>query len=150
MPILLPPLRLRTSDISLLARHFLAEMSREAHRVLDGFTPAAEKALTGYAWPGNVRELRNVIERAVLLADGPMVDESGLALGRFAINKPQAGSAYMFQLPPGGCDLAKVEEELVRQALDQCGGNQTQAAELLNITRDQVRYRLGKYGALTE
>ena len=147
MPILLPPLRQRTPDILLLARHFLADMSREAHRNLDGFTSAAERALIGYAWPGNVRELRNVIERAVLLSDGPLVDELGLALGRFTLNQPQTSSSYTFVLPPGGCDLARVEEELVRQALDQCGGNQTQAAELLNITRDQVRYRLGKYSS---
>ena len=100
--------------------------------------------LERYAWPGNVRELKNVIERAVILEEGPEIlpehlpDE--LKPGGRALDLEPG-----FRLPPGGIDLEELEKDLLRQALAQARGNKTRAAELLGLTRDTLRYRAEKY-----
>lgn len=147
MPIVLPPLAERTGDIPLLAQYFLAQCNHEFHRGFSAITPAAIEKLERYPWPGNVRELRNVIERAVLLGTADVIAPADLELGR-----PQAGAAAQevaeneIRLPSGGVDLGEVEKSLIRQALDRTQWNQTHAAALLGISRDQVRYKVEKYG----
>ncbi|MCP4592753.1 MAG: sigma-54-dependent Fis family transcriptional regulator, partial [bacterium] len=146
IPLPLPPLRQRGGDIMLLAKHFVARFSSEFRKPITEIRACAEEKLMAHTWPGNVRELRNAVERAVLLCKHDYVDAGDLVLGRAA---EQPGEAIAgLQLPPGGADLARVEEQLVRQALDRTSGNQTHAASLLKLSRDQLRYRLQKYGLL--
>ena len=146
IPVHLVPLRQRGGDMMLLAKHFVTRFSSEFRKPITAIRPDAEQKLMSYTWTGNVRELRNAVERAVLLCKHDYVDADDLVLGR-ATEQPGEAIAGL-QLPPGGVDLARVEEQLVRQALDQTGGNQTHAASLLRLSRDQLRYRLQKYGLL--
>ena len=146
IPILLPPLRERDGDIELLANHYISRFATEFRKPITGITPEAMAQLRSYIWPGNVRELRNVIERAVLLSKGTVLTPDD-----FILNPPQPrydGQSGIPVLPPGGVDLAVVEEQLVRQALARANGNQTQAAVLLGLSRDQLRYRMQKYSLL--
>ena len=108
-----------------------------------GVTPEAMARLKAHPWPGNVRELRNALERACLLAGGEIIDEGDLLLGRPA---PAAAGKEPFALPPGGVVLEELEKSLVSQALERAAGNQTKAATLLGISRDQLRYRMEKHG----
>jgi two-component system, NtrC family, response regulator AtoC len=140
-----PPLRDRSDDIPLLAQHFIEMFGREFKRPARGLSPAAEKALSTYTWPGNVRELKNLVERAVLLAEGTMLephDFDSLHTSRLKSDAPSAA----FTLPPEGINLEDVEKNLVVQALDRVHGNQTRAAALLGLHRDQIRYRIEKFG----
>ncbi len=141
----LPPLRARAEDIPLLAQHFVEDFSREFKRSVRGLTPEALEVLSSYSWPGNVRELRNMIERAVLLSDSEALqpaDFDSLAPARAAVG----GAHGPFELPIGGVVLDDVERSLVVQALDRAGGNRTRAAALLGLHRDQIRYRIEKFG----
>lgn len=147
VPILLPPLRDRGEDIPQLAEHFLDVYMRKFARVFTGFSETAMNKLLAYAWPGNVRELRNVIERAVLLSLGDTIEAHDIVLGRVE-NPTQARHPVI--LPPGGLKLSEVERSLVEQALERTQGNQTQAAALLGISRDQMRYKIEKFQAGTE
>jgi len=141
MPLDLPPLRDRTPDIPVLLSHFTAIYNREFKRAVTGVDPEAVKALTNYPWPGNVRELRNAVERAMLLASADV-----LTLEDFRMLLPEQESVTGFSLPAGGVDLAQLERDLVEQALRRTEGNQTRAAELLGMNRDQIRYRVEKFG----
>jgi DNA-binding NtrC family response regulator len=143
IPITLPPLRERPEDIAELVDHFVAFYSKEFKRPFKGVTPEALARLKAHSWPGNVRELRNVLERACLLAAGETLGPDDILLGRASM-EPDA--AKPFTLPAGGIVLEDLEKELVRQALERSGGNQTKAAALLGISRDQLRYRLEKHG----
>ena len=140
MPILLPPLRERRGDVPLLAAFYIGRFNAEFRRKVRGLTPAATELLEQYAWPGNVRELRNAIERAMLLADRDRLEpEDFTTLTRTA-------SPVQFKLPPEGINIEDVERQLLIQALELSKGNQTQAGQLLGINRDQVRYRIEKFG----
>jgi DNA-binding NtrC family response regulator len=142
----LPPLRARGRDIVLLAEHYITRFSQEFRRPVRRLTPAAEKALLAYSWPGNVRELRNLIERAVLLAESPELKPEDFETAH-ALRQPGAGAgATDIQLPAGGLNLEDVERRLVVLALERTRGNQTQAAALLGLHRDQIRYRIEKFG----
>jgi DNA-binding NtrC family response regulator len=145
----LPPLRARGHDIALLAQHFVNVFSREFKRPVRGLSPGAEQAVLSHRWPGNVRELRNLVERAVLLAEGPQLEVSDFDSLRSAAGSVSAGTHGGFILPPEGVDLEEVERSLVIQALERSGGNQTRAATLLKLHRDQIRYRVEKYGLKT-
>ena len=115
-----------------------------------------EKIFRRYTWPGNVRELRNVIERVMILEDSDLIGADWLPRGLIgdertalsapvaAVSQPARLAAPSFQLPDEGIDLEQVELSLVRQAMERSGGNQTRAAELLGVSRDQLRYRLKK------
>jgi two-component system response regulator AtoC len=144
IPVQLPPLRARGDDIRLLAEYYMAEFAREFRRNVTGMTPPAAKKLMDYAWPGNVRELRNTLERAVLLSKQPLLGVDDFLLGR-GDPVPAGGT---ITLPVGGISLQELEESLVRQALARTGNNQTKAARLLNLSRDQLRYRMERYGLL--
>jgi two-component system, NtrC family, response regulator AtoC len=140
LPVELPPLRERDGDVLLLASHFVDDFNREFKKAIRGFVPDARAALETYPWPGNVRELRNVLERAVLLADHDLLERKDvLALTAVPLS---AG----FQLPAGGLDVEQLERDLLAQALKRSGGNQTKAGKLLGLNRDQIRYRIEKFG----
>jgi two-component system NtrC family response regulator len=96
--------------------------------------------LADYRWPGNIRELRNAIERAMLLTDRELLGPEDFA------TLSRSSSQATFRLPPGGVSLDEIERQLLVQALDRTGGNQTHAGHLLGINRDQVRYRIEKFG----
>jgi two-component system, NtrC family, response regulator AtoC len=141
LPLALPPLRSHLEDVPVLVDFFVDGFNREFRKNILGATPAALRLLQAYGWPGNVRELRNVVERAMLLAEGPHLearDFAGLS------TTMTAGGA--FELPAGGIDLEQLERSLVIQALRRSGGNQTKAAPLLGLNRDQIRYRIEKFG----
>ena len=144
--ITIPPLRERREDIPLLARHFLEHFSREFKRRLPRLSPAAERLLVQYDWPGNVRELRNVIERAMILEDTAELLPAHLSPEIAGLAAPPPAPAARFRLPDTGVNLDDVEREFVRQALELTGGNQTRSARLLGLTRDELRYRLKKFG----
>jgi DNA-binding NtrC family response regulator len=140
MPIALPPLRERRGDVVQLANVFIDRFNREFRKRVQGLSPAAAEALDRYSWPGNVREMRNAIERAMLL-----VDKDSLEPDDFT-TLTRSVAATQFRLPPEGVNLEDVERQLLVQALERSGGNQTRAAQLLGIHRDQVRYRIEKFG----
>jgi len=156
VPILLPPLRDRPEDIVPLAAYYIRVFNREFAKQVSGLSAEAERALLRYPWPGNVRELKNVLERAILLQKGTVVEADDLPpeiLGATpAAPAPTAGDGAdgAFALPPGGLSLEKLEDDLVRQALAQTRNNQTRAAHLLGISRDSLRYRMKKMGLMGE
>jgi DNA-binding NtrC family response regulator len=116
---------------------------------ITGISPEVAKVFRQYDWPGNVRELRNVIERAMILEDEEIITMKYIprALAGGVQTDLAAHDGHgneLFHLPPGGVSLDEVEMSLVRQAIERSGGNQTKAAEMLGISRDQLRYRLKK------
>jgi two-component system response regulator AtoC len=141
-----PRLRARPEDVAPLAEHFLAHFAREFKKAATGISAEALRKLERYDWPGNVRELRNVLERAVLLGPGPVLEADDITLGRAAVPGEKARSGLA--LPPEGLLFDDLEKDLVSQAIERTGGNQTRAAELLGMTRDKLHYRLEKYGLL--
>ncbi len=143
IPIYIPPLRERGEDVVILAQHYAATFAREFRRKITDIHPDGLRKLRQYSWPGNVRELRNAVERAVLLSKGPVLEADDFVLGTPG-SQPEDQTGI--KLPPGGVKLADVEEQLVRDALQQSGNNQTKAAKLLGISRDQLRYRMERYG----
>jgi DNA-binding NtrC family response regulator len=143
--IAIPPLRERREDIPLLVRHFLAHFSREFKKEQPRLSPEAERLLTQYDWPGNVREVRNVIERAMILEETGEILPAHLPSEITRLGG-DLGRAPAFMLPGTGIVLEEVERDFVRQALEQTRGNQTQAARLLHLTRDELRYRVKKFG----
>jgi DNA-binding NtrC family response regulator len=141
LPLFLPPLRDRTGDIPLLVRYYLDMFNREFKKNVRGVSADAMRALEAHAWPGNIRELRNAIERAMLLSDA-----NELTAADFSVTMGGGPMSQEFKLPPGGIRLDELERSLVEQALARAGGNQTRAATLLGLNRDQVRYRIEKFG----
>ena len=141
LEIALPPLRDRGEDVKLLAQHFTDRFAREFHKPVDSIDGSAWRLITTYGWPGNVRELRNAVERAVLLCDGAVLREDD-----FLMLDSTSSVRRTFVLPPEGVDIEKVEQELLAQALERVSGNRTRAGELLGLNRDQVRYRIAKFG----
>jgi two-component system response regulator AtoC len=160
----LPPLRDRSDDALLLTDHYVKNFNEKLRKRIRGVTPEVAEIFRRYGWPGNVRELRNVIERAMILEDEDLITTSWLPRGvtpevRFAAQPREAAAARaetaaqkdartsldgLFRLPPEGVQLESFEMNLVEQAMKRSGGNQTRAAELLGISRDQLRYRLKK------
>jgi two-component system response regulator AtoC len=136
------PLRARPDDIPLLARHFCQEIGKLYGRQVE-LSPDGERELQSYPWPGNVRELRNVIERSILLEPGDTLGPTAFA----GLRRPpvEASNSDPFALPEGGINLAELEREMIRQALERADGNRTRAATLLGLTRDTLRYRLDKF-----
>src|SRR5688572_9747230 len=140
MPVPLPPLRERRGDVALLAGYYIDRYNREFRKKVRGLTPEAMKLLEQYQWPGNIRELKNAIERAMLLNERERLEPDDFT------TLTRSVAATSFKLPPEGLNLEDVERQLLLQALERANGNQTQAAQLLGINRDQVRYRIEKFG----
>jgi two-component system response regulator AtoC len=143
----LPSLRERPDDVPALVDHFLAKHRRlRPEAPLRGVSPEALEALRAYRWPGNVRELEHAVERAVVLADGPLLGESDLPDDVREGPKPTAPA------PRPGADLSvkrafrALEEQLIRDALERTGGNRTRAAELLDLSYRALLYKVKEYG----
>jgi transcriptional regulator with PAS, ATPase and Fis domain len=143
----LPPLRSRGSDITLLARHFLDRLTRQYGLPPKRLTPEAEAVLLAYSWPGNVRELTHLVERAILLHDGSTIaaEHLGLSAGAAAatVHVDSGGVRVDFSL--GGIQLDEVERRLILEALQASGWNRGRAAQLLDISKETLRYRMEKY-----
>jgi transcriptional regulator with PAS, ATPase and Fis domain len=145
----IPPLRERGDDVLLLAQHYIDRANQKRRgKLLKGLAPEVAKIFRSYKWSGNVRELRNVIERASILEDGEVVSTAHLPADLLRIGGEfDGGSASGISLPANGIPLETVELELAKQAMARTGGNLTQAAKLLDISRDQLRYKLKKSGS---
>ena len=141
VPIAIAPLRAHAEDVPLLVDYFIDGFNSEFRKHVQGASPAAFTVLERYGWPGNVRELRNVVERAMLLSDATRLEAKD-----FTALSTTAGSGEDFELPAKGVDVEALERSLVIQALKRAGGNQTKAAALLGLNRDQIRYRIEKFG----
>ncbi|HYO94403.1 MAG TPA: sigma-54 dependent transcriptional regulator, partial [Polyangiaceae bacterium] len=135
-----PPLRERRSDIPLLVQHFVCTLAAGGQSRIRAVTDAALRRMAEYSWPGNVRELCNVLEGAALLSDAEVLDEPHL----MSLAEQRSGLDY--RLPSQGIDFRDLEREVLAQALHLASGNQTRAATLLGMTRDQIRYRMAKFG----
>jgi two-component system, NtrC family, response regulator AtoC len=146
----IPPLRDRGDDVLLLAKHYMESTNlKRRGKELKDLSREATRIFKSYYWPGNVRELRNVIERASILEDSEFVSPTHLPVDMLAGEKGADGNSGEIKLPAEGVSLEAVEVELARQAVNRTGGNLTQAAKLLDISRDQLRYKLRKSGDLT-
>ena len=141
LPIALSALRTHSEDIPLLVEYFIDGFNAEFRKKILGASPAAYTELQHYGWPGNVRELRNVVERAMLLSDGHRLEAHD-----FAALSVATSSADQIELPAKGINLEELERGFVIQALRRSSGNQTRAAALLGLNRDQIRYRIEKFG----
>lgn len=138
----IPPLRDRREDIPLLLDHFLRKFAEKSRREVTGLTAAARDALLKYDYPGNIRELENLVERAVLLCRGRVIDLEDLP----AAVRPGERSADQPESQRLPDILGHIERQTIREALERCGGVQTQAAEALGISERVLRYKMKKYG----
>jgi len=143
VPIDIAPLRERKEDIPDLANLFLARFAKDSGRALRGISPAAMQVLVGHYWPGNVRELQNVIERACALAAGPELAVEDVQLD---VPRHRTGAVANERFLPEGMTLDQWEDEMIREALKRAAGNKSQAARLLGLSRNALRYRLSKIG----
>jgi DNA-binding NtrC family response regulator len=134
-----PPLRERPSDIPLLASFFARRFASENHKSIEGFADEARAALLAYGWPGNVRELENVIERAIVLCEGPLITErhlpAGLVPGRVEESSPRVP----------GATIAELERHAILKTLEACHGSTNRAAAILGISPRKVQYKLREY-----
>ncbi len=141
LPVALPPLRQRPGDIPALVNYYVDGFNKEFRKRIRRVAPDAMERLRAYGWPGNVRELRNAVERAMLLVEG-----EELTLDQFPMAGGRPGRlSEGVDLPAGGIDLEQLERSLVVQALERSSWNQTKAAALLGLNRDQIRYRIEKF-----
>ena len=145
--ILIPPLRDRTEDIVPMTKFFIEHYNRKFKRNIENVTDGAAKLLMAHDWPGNVRELRNAIERAMILEEGPSITAASLpiAIARPDGGGPLGGTSLDMAIPTDGLSLEDNERSLLVRALEKTEGNQTQAARLLRITRDTLRYKMKKF-----
>jgi transcriptional regulator with GAF, ATPase, and Fis domain/pSer/pThr/pTyr-binding forkhead associated (FHA) protein len=138
-----PPLRERKSDVPILAEHFLRRFVRETGRKIRGFTPAALRKMEDYDWPGNVRELRNVVERAVALGTGPLLDANDIWLSSLEIAGVAPPSSEAVYRP---LSLEDVEKDHILKTLNYTDWNKSQAASILNIERSTLDRKIKGYG----
>jgi transcriptional regulator with PAS, ATPase and Fis domain len=140
MSIVVPPLRERGTDVLKLAKNFVHHNNRQFGKRVHGFTPEAEQALLSYGWPGNVRELKNIMERAVFLCDRAIITRNDMAIELpSGANVPPSSPRWV------GATILPLDEVVRRylhEVLDKTGGNKSQAARLLGITRKTLRERL--------
>ena len=145
----MPPLRERKEDIPLLAQHFLRGFAAKNSKSVTGFTPGAMQKLVEYPWPGNVRELMNAVERAVVLSRDDFVDADELmfltANDGDSNDRDRSGPADQAGGAAGNLPLTEVEKRSILEVLGACGGNKSEAARRLGITRKTLRKKLTKY-----
>ncbi|ABC75997.1 sigma-54-dependent transcriptional regulator [Syntrophus aciditrophicus] len=139
-----PPLRERKEDIPLLAAHFLKEFAEKNRKELKGFTPRALDRMLRYSWPGNVRELMNTVERGVVLSRSDYLDESDLSPILLEKESPEENP----ECAGGNSSLEVVEKETILKTLEEAGGNKSEAARRLGITRRTLHQKLKKYGKM--
>lgn len=145
LSLLVPPLRDRPEDIPLLMDHFIARNNARLGTQIQGFAPEARRAMLDYGWPGNVRELENTIERAMVLCEGNLITEAELSERIRCAVKP-------VEREMEGDDLSvkratrRLEEALIRRALERTGGNRTRASELLELSHRALLYKIKEYG----
>jgi two-component system response regulator HydG len=135
----MPPLRVRDTDVLLLANHFLRRFAAENKRKVEGFSDRARAKVVAHRWPGNVRELENAIERAVVLCEGPLIDEEHLP-----IDVAPVGRGATIRIP--GATMAEIERYAILSTLEATNGSTTRAAEMLDISVRTIQYRLHEYG----
>ena len=132
-----------------MARYFLDQFSQKySKKNIKGFTEEAEKSLHDYNWAGNVRELKNIVERCVVLANTEWIDCEQLPM-EVSSKQPfpfmERRKNPRLILPENGISIEAVEKDLIKQALNRTGNNQTKAAKLLNISYDALRYQVKKF-----
>lgn len=142
VPINLPSLRERKDDIDDLVGHFLERFSEELGGRITGISPTALEKLRGFHWPGNVRELENIIQRAMVMAAGSVIEPDDIHLDSARGSMPKGEVTFL----PQGMTLEEHEQELIREAMRRADDNKSQAARLLGLTRNALRYRLGQMG----
>jgi DNA-binding NtrC family response regulator len=145
VPIDIASLRERREDIPELVRLFIGRFSGESGKPVTGISPDAMRVLVNYHWPGNVRELQNIMERACTLAEGPVLEVSDIRLDAERAKPPQSEGFL-----PDGFTMEQWEDEMIREALQRSQGNKSQAARLLGLSRNALRYRLSKIGITDE
>jgi DNA-binding NtrC family response regulator len=138
----MPPLHHRKDDIPLLAQHFLHRFAAESGKHLDGIGPDAVKVLMCHDWPGNIRELENVIERAVLLSEGPLVTVADLQIGESLAWTAEHDRTPAVRIPPSGISLEEIERQALLEALRMSNWVQKDAALLLGISPRVMSYKL--------
>jgi len=144
VPIVVPPLRERAQDVPLLAEHFLRRDTRDFNKRIEGLSPEAVAALQAYRWPGNVRELKNVIERCVVLADGPVIQLNDLPLD--VLLPQQATRVRAAEALPLNEATDQFERQIVLRVLERVGWNLTEAGRILAIHRNSLRVKLARWG----
>ncbi len=142
VPLNIPPLRERKEDIPFLAEHFVRKLAVETGSTANSISENAIKRLLEYPWPGNVRELENVIERSLVLAAGKRLEAADIRLEA----NPRARESTIDSFLPDGVTLDEHEQAIIREALRRADGNKSQAARLLGVTRNALRYRLSQMG----
>ena len=146
VPIDIAPLRERKEDIPELVNLFVSRFAGDSGKPVEGISPEAMKVLVNYHWPGNVRELQNIIERACALAKGTTIEVTDIHLDSHPA-KAANGAVNFF---PAGMTLEQWEDEMIQEALRRANGNKSQAARLLGLSRNALRYRLSKIGIADE
>jgi len=149
IPIQIPPLRERISDVRLLAQFFVDKFSRELHRQGLQLTPEAARALEEYSWPGNVRELQNTIERSIILCDGKTIQREDLNFA-FEQRKQSEDFIHLLDLTGSLTDVSSrasraAEKVKIKQALDLSNWNKTQAAEMLAVSYKTLLNKIKEY-----
>lgn len=141
-----PALRERTEDIPLLAQHFLETFAEKNRKQIKGFTPQAMDRLVRYSWPGNVRELMNAVERGVILCRGEYISERDfpLSVSEAEVSESEVASEKL----PADLPLEEVEKVTILNTLESTGGNKSEAARRLGITRRTLHKKLKKYGVM--
>ena len=142
----IPPLRERREDIPLMAKHFLERFAEKNHKDIKGFTPQGMDRLLRYDWPGNVRELMNAVERGVVLSRSEYLDEEDLPLIQKETMADEASPAE--ESLTGALSLEEVERATILKTLSRSGGNKSEAARRLGITRKTLHKKLKKYGMM--
>jgi len=142
LPINIPPLRERKEDIPFLVEHFIKKLKKDLGTPVQSISEAAVQRLLEYHWPGNVRELENVIERSMVLATGPVLEAGDIKLDLAPKPRLAVGDGFL----PEGMTLDDYERSIIREALHRADGNKSQAARLLGLTRNALRYRLSQMG----
>ncbi len=143
IPINIPSLRQRRSDIALLVDYFLAKHGRSAARPIKGLSPAVKKLVNEYSWPGNVRQLESAMKRAILLCEGDYIEVEDLPVE--IRQEGEQASSFSFKLPPEGISFEDLEKSVIIQAMEQSDWNITRAAKLLGLTFRTLQYRLEKF-----